>query len=108
MRIGIPTETRWEEKRIALAPAGVDSLIRSGHTVYIQSGAGEASHFTDEEYREVGATIVYTREEAFGRAEMIVKVSPLTEEEADLLVENQILFSFLLLTMAKKIFLKNC
>ena len=35
MRIGIPTETRWEEKRIALAPAGVDSLIRSGHTVYI-------------------------------------------------------------------------
>jgi len=102
MRIGIPTETRWEEKRIALAPAGVDSLIRSGHTVYIQSGAGEASHFTDEEYREVGATIVYTREEAFGRAEMIVKVSPLTEEEADLLVDNQILFSFLLLTMAKK------
>ena len=102
MRIGIPTETRWEEKRIALAPAGVDSLIRSGHTVYIQSGAGEASHFTDDEYREVGATIVYTREEAFGRAEMIVKVSPLTEEEADLLVENQILFSFLLLTMAKK------
>jgi len=102
MRIGIPTETRWEEKRIVLAPAGVDSLIRSGHTVYIQSGAGTTSHFSDEEYREVGATIVYSKEEAFGRAEMIVKVSPLTEEEADLLVDNQILFSFLLLTMAKK------
>jgi len=102
MRIGIPTETRWEEKRVALAPAGVDLLIRSGHTVYIQSSAGEASKFTDQEYREVGATIVYTKEEAFGRAEMIVKVSPLTEEEADLLIDNQILFSFLLLTMAKK------
>jgi len=102
MRIGIPTETRWEEKRVALAPAGVDLLIRSGHTVYIQSSAGEASNFTDQEYREVGATIVYTKEEAFGRAEMIVKVSPLTEEEADLLIDNQILFSFLLLTMAKK------
>jgi len=102
MRIGIPTETRWEEKRVALVPAGVDLLIRSGHTVYIQSAAGEASNFTDQEYREVGATIVYTKEEAFGRAEMIVKVSPLTEEEADLLVDNQILFSFLLLTMAKK------
>ena len=74
MRIGIPTETSWEEKRVPLAPAGVDSLIRSGHTVYIQSGAGEASHFTDQEYREVGATIVYSKEEAFGRAEMIVKV----------------------------------
>ncbi len=102
MRIGIPTETSWEEKRVPLAPAGVDSLIRSGHTVYIQSGAGEASHFTDQEYREVGATIVYSKEEAFGRAEMIVKVSQLTEDEADLLVDNQVLFSFLLLTMAKK------
>lgn len=102
MRIGIPTETRWEEKRVSLAPAGVDSLIRTGHTVYIQSNAGDASHFTDEEYREVGATIVYNREEVFGRSEMIVKVSPLTEEEADMLVDNQILFSFLLLTMGKK------
>jgi len=102
MRIGIPTESRWEEKRISLAPAGVDSLIRSGHTVYVQSGAGDACHFTDQEYREVGATIVYNREEVFGRSEMIIKVSPLTEEEADLLVDNQILFSFLLLTMGKK------
>ena len=102
MRIGIPTETRWEEKRVPLTPAGVDSLIRSGHTVYIQSGAGDASHFTDQEYREVGATIVYNKEEAFGRAEMILKVAPVTEEEADLLVDNQILFSFLLLTMGKK------
>ncbi|MCW8961291.1 MAG: alanine dehydrogenase, partial [Ignavibacteriaceae bacterium] len=102
MRIGIPTEIRWEEKRISLAPAGVDSLIRSGHTVYIQSGAGESSHFTDQEYREVGATIVYNREEVFGRSELIVKVSPITEDEADLLVDNQILLSFLLLTMGKK------
>lgn len=102
MRIGIPTETRWEEKRVSLAPAGVDSLIRSGHTVYIQSGAGLASHFTDQDYSEVGATIVYNKEEVFGRSELIMKVSPLTEEEADLLQENQILFSFLLLVMGKK------
>ena len=102
MRIGIPTETRWEEKRISLAPPGVDSLVRKGHTVYIQSGAGNASHFTDQEYRDVGATIVYNREEVFGRSELIVKVSPITEDEADLLVDSQILFSFLLLTMGKK------
>jgi alanine dehydrogenase len=102
MRIGIPTETRWEEKRVSLVPAGVDSLIRSGHSVYIQSGAGDASHFTDQDYREVGATIVYNKEEAFGRSELVVKVAPLTEAEADLLEENQILLSFLLLTMGKK------
>ncbi len=75
MRIGIPTETLWEERRVVLAPAGVDSLIRAGHTVYIQSGAGDASHFTDEDYRATGATIVYSAEEAFGRAELIAKGS---------------------------------
>jgi len=102
MRIGIPTETRWEEKRVPLAPAGVDSLVRAGHTVYLQTGAGEASHFTDQDYREVGASIVYSREEVFGRSELIVKVSQLTEDEAELLDDNQILFSFLLLAMGKK------
>ncbi|MBK9098884.1 MAG: alanine dehydrogenase [bacterium] len=107
MRIGIPTETRWEEKRIPLTPAGVDSLIRTGHTIYIQSGAGDASHFTDQEYREVGATIVYNREEVFGRSEMILKVAPVTEEESELFVDKQILFSFLLLTMGKKKIIEN-
>jgi alanine dehydrogenase len=71
MRIGIPTETRWEERRVALAPAGVDSLVRSGHTVYLQSGAGESSHFSDEDYRNVEATIVYNAEEVFGRSELV-------------------------------------
>jgi len=56
MRIGIPTETLWEERRVVLAPAGVDSLIRAGHTVNIQSGAGDASHFTDQDYRATGAS----------------------------------------------------
>lgn len=102
MRIGIPKETIWEEKRIALAPAGVDALIRAGHTVYIESGAGEGSHFSDEDYLKTGAQIVYSAEEAFRRTEMIVKVAPLTLEEAEMLQENQILFSFLLLGIGKK------
>ncbi len=102
MRIGIPKETLFEEKRIALAPAGVDALIKSGHTVYIQSGAGLGSNFTDEEYRKLGANIVYTAEEAYQRAELIAKVSPLTEEETEFLHENQILFSFLQLGVGQK------
>ena len=93
MRIGIPKETHWEEKRVALAPAGVDSLIRAGHTVYIESGAGEGCHFTNEEYSEIGAKIVYSAEEAFKRAELVAKVAPLTEDEAEMLQDEQILFS---------------
>ncbi|RKY94788.1 MAG: alanine dehydrogenase [Ignavibacteriae bacterium] len=102
MRIGIPTETRWEERRVVLAPAGVDSLIRAGHTVYIQSGAGDASHFTDQDYRATGATIVYSAEEAFGRAELIAKVAPISDQEIDYLQENQILFSFLQLAVGRR------
>ncbi|MBU1095449.1 MAG: alanine dehydrogenase [Bacteroidetes bacterium] len=102
MRIGIPKETLLEEKRVALAPAGVDMLIKSGHTVFIQTGAGIDSHFTDEQYIKVGATIVYTVEEVFQRAELIAKIAPLTESEAELLQENQILFSFLHLAIGKK------
>ena len=102
MRIGIPTETRWEERRVALAPAGADSLVRAGHTIYFQSGAGESSHFSDEDYRNVGATIVYNAEEVFGRSELLIKVAPVTEEEANLLVEGQILLSFLHLAVARK------
>jgi alanine dehydrogenase len=102
MRIGIPTETRWEERRVALAPAGVDSLTRAGHTVYIQSGAGEGSHFSDSDYEEVGATIKYNAEEVYGRSEMVVKVAPLTEDEVNLLQEEQTLLSFLHLAVGKK------
>lgn len=102
MRIGIPRETLYEEKRVVLTPAGVDALVRAGHTVYFERGAGEESHFRDEEYEKVGAQIVYGAEEAFKRAEMVVKVAPLTVEESKLLQENQILFSFLHLAVGKK------
>jgi len=102
MRIGIPTETQREEKRIALAPAGVDALVRAGHQVYIQSGAGAESHCSDEEYRKLGAYIVYNVEEVYQRAELVAKIAPLTEQEADLLQEEQILFSFLHLAVGKK------
>jgi alanine dehydrogenase len=102
MRIGIPRETLYEEKRVALTPAGVDALVRAGHTVYIETGAGLESHFSDEDYLKTGANIVYNAEEAFGRAEMVVKVAPLTFDEAKMLQENQILFSFLHLAVGKK------
>jgi alanine dehydrogenase len=107
MRIGIPKENLKEEKRVGLAPAGVDSLIRSGHSVYVERGAGEGSQFTDEDYTRVGATIVFSAEEVFKRSELIAKVQPLNETEAELLQDEQILFTFLHLAVSKKTILEN-
>ncbi len=102
MRIGIPKETLFEEKRVVLAPAGVDSLVRAGHTVYLESGAGEESHFIDEDYSSIGAQIVYSTEEAFKRSELIAKVASLSDEEAEMLQDEQILFSFFNLSAGRK------
>ncbi|NWF90708.1 MAG: alanine dehydrogenase [Ignavibacteriaceae bacterium] len=107
MRIGIPKENLKEEKRVGLAPAGVDSLVRAGHTVYFERGAGEGSQFTDEDYSKVGANVVFSAEEVFKRSELIAKVQPLTEVEAELLQEEQILFTFLHLAVAKKAIVEN-
>ena len=95
MRIGIPKENIFEEKRVAIAPAGVDALVRAGHTVYIQSGAGEGCNFTDEDYTRTGATIVYSAEEVYMRSELVAKVTPLGDTETELLQEKQILFELL-------------
>ena len=102
MRIGIPKETLREEKRVGLAPAGVDALVKSGHTVFVETEAGEGSHFSDQDYVNAGATIVYSVDEVFQRSELIAKVTPLTDEIADLIQENQIIFSFLHLSIGKK------
>ncbi len=102
MRIGIPKETFAEEKRVSMAPAGVDALTKAGHSVFIETEAGLGSHFTDQDYVNAGATIVYSAEEVFQRSELITKVAPLTNEIADLLQENQIIFSFLHLSVGKK------
>jgi len=107
MRIGIPKEKIHEEKRVALVPAGVDSLIKAGHTIYVQNGAGKGSNFSDEDYRQVGAVVVYSVEEVYRRAELIVKVSPLSENEISLLQDHQILFSFLHLAVGNKIIIEK-
>ena len=101
MHIGIPRETRLEEKRVALAPAAVNTLVSAGHQVYIETGAGKDSHFTDEEYQDVGAVIVYSQEEAYQRGELVAKIHPLSEKEVDYLSEGQIIFSFLHLAVSR-------
>jgi len=101
MNIGILKEDPRRERRIALTPAAVQSLIATGNTVCIEKDAGVASHFSDEEYKVVGGNIVYSCDEVFGRSELLLKISSPTLEECERLIEHQILFSFLHLAVAK-------
>ncbi len=79
MVIGVPKEIKTLENRVALTPGGVESLVKRGHTVLVERGAGEGSGLSDAEYARAGAELV-GREEAWG-AEMVVKVKePLPEE----------------------------
>jgi alanine dehydrogenase len=102
MNFGVLKEDTARERRIALTPAGVQSLVSGGHQVYIEKDAGLASHFTNEQYEATGAKIVYTRDEIFGRSEVVLKVSPPTVEECELLDDGHTLFSFLHLVVGKE------
>jgi alanine dehydrogenase len=104
MRFGIPTETGFAEgiieRRVALSPAGVQELCQTGAEVVVQQRAGHGAGFTDEEYRTAGAQIVYSAAEAYGRADVIVRVERPRDEEWELLPEGATLIAFLHLHVA--------
>jgi alanine dehydrogenase len=94
MIIGVPTEIKTNEYRVALVPAGAEALVAGGHTVLIQKGAGEGSGFSDDLYVQAGAQIVDGREEVWSRAEMIMKVKEPLESEWPLIRKDQLLFTY--------------
>lgn len=95
MKIGCPKEIKAQEGRVGLTPAGADALVRAGHTVYMETNAGAASGFMDEEYVAVGAEILPCAKAVYDAADMIIKVKEPLEPEYDLLKEGQILFTYL-------------
>lgn len=95
MKIGVPTEVKNNENRTALTPAGADRLVREGHRVLVQSGAGIGSHISDEDYRLAGAEIVPTAADAWGEAELLIKVKEPIAEEYDFLRPDLTLFTYL-------------
>lgn len=90
--IGIPKEKSFQENRVPLTPDAVDVLVSNGHRILIETKAGEGAHFTDKDYAEAGAEIIYDPKKIF-EAEVIIKVAPPLEEEMDLLKPYQILIS---------------
>jgi alanine dehydrogenase len=94
--IGIPKETAFQEKRIALTPNSVATLVNQGHRVLIEYGAGENANFDDEEYLNAGADLAYSKEDVF-KAGILLKCAPLLPEEISLLHGGQVIFSPVLL-----------
>lgn len=95
MLIGVPKEIKNHEYRVGLTPSSVYELTKRGHTVLVETKAGTAIDFSDEEYRSAGAQIVATAGEVFDRAEMIVKVKEPQPHECEMLREGQMLYTYL-------------
>ncbi len=102
MNFGVPKEVRPFELRVGLTPAGVYALTQAGHQVFVERDAGAAARFDDNDYRAVGAQIVYSAEEVWGRAQAIAKVSRLTQREYPLLNSQQTLLSFAHVAVASR------
>ena len=100
MRIGVPKEIKNNENRVAITDAGVVSLVAAGHEVFIETGAGLGSSFTDEEYVQAGATIVSSAAEAWD-VEMVLKVKEPIASEYGYFKEGLILFTYLHLAPEK-------
>jgi alanine dehydrogenase len=95
MKVGVPTEIKTDEYRVALTPAGVRELVDRGHEVVVQEGAGAGSAIPDGEYVEQGARIVPDAEAVFGEAEMVVKVKEPQPGEVAMLRAHHVLFTYL-------------
>ena len=102
MNLGVPRERRPFEFRVGLPPAGAGMFDRAGHTVYVERGAGEGAGFSDQDYERAGATVVYSPEEVYGRADLVLKFARPMQDELDLMREGLAMAGFLHLAAARQ------
>jgi alanine dehydrogenase len=95
MRIGVPTEVKNHEYRVAITPAGVAELVRRGHQVMIQAGAGAGSAIADEDFVGAGATIIPDADSVWAQADLLLKVKEPIAQEYHRLRAGQVLFTYL-------------
>jgi alanine dehydrogenase len=103
VKVGVPTEIKPDEYRVAITPIGVRELSEHGHEVVIQKGAGEGSAIEDADYEAQGARILATAEDVFEEAEMVLGVKEPQPDEVGLLKEGQTLFTYLHLAPAPEL-----
>lgn len=101
MRIGVPTEVKDDEHRVAVTPAGVHELVRAGHQVLVEAGAGEGSAIGDDALAGAGATVVPDADAVWGEAELVVKVKEPVPSEYHRLRAGQVLFAYLHLAASR-------
>lgn len=101
MKVGIPTETKNNEFRVAITPAGVAALTHRGHEVLIQTGAGAGSAITDADFKAAGAQLITTAEQVWAEAELLLKVKEPIPGEYDNLRSGQTLFTYLHLAASR-------
>jgi alanine dehydrogenase len=102
MNIGIPKESRPSEYRVGLSPAGVQRLVSRGHTCYVENNAGKYAGFSDHDYQRAGASIVYSAHEAFGRADIVLKLTRPQEDELKMIQPGAVLGGALHLSAASQ------
>jgi alanine dehydrogenase len=98
--IGIPKEVSFQENRIPLTPLSVALLVNNGHEVMLESNAGQAANFSDSNYSEQGAQIVYDTKKVY-EADIIIKIAPPTKEEIEMMKPGQLLISALQVSTLK-------
>src|SRR6266404_5300192 len=94
MIVGVPREIKTAEHRVALVPAGAESLVGDGHSVLVEQGAGIGSGFADEAYRAAGGTLVPNAADVWAKAEMVVKVKEPIESEWPCMRQGQVVFTY--------------
>jgi alanine dehydrogenase len=102
VKVGIPREVKNNEFRVAITPAGVHELVRHGHQVFVERGAGLGSSITDEEYTGAGAAILETADEVWATADLLLKVKEPIEQEYHRLRKGQTLFTYLHLAASRE------
>ena len=101
MRVGVPTEIKNNEYRVAITPAGVAELTRRGHDVLIQAGAGEGSAISDSDFKAAGAQVVDTADQVWAEADLLLKVKEPIEAEYGRMRVGQTLFTYLHLAASR-------
>jgi len=102
VKVGIPSEVKNNEFRVAITPAGVFEFTRAGHEVFVQAGAGVGSSITDEDFAGAGATILPAADDVWGAADLILKVKEPIAEEYGRMRPGQVLFTYLHLAASKE------
>lgn len=103
MIIGVPKEMKSDEYRVALVPAGVEELLKCGHTVVVEKGAGSGSGISDQEYKQAGAKLVDVPGEIYQKALLVMKVKEPLPEEYPLMRDDQIVFTFFHFAASKQL-----